>query len=385
MEIATISSSDALSSPVGAEPSRGSPSAVAPVASPLVSVIIPCFQQGRYLATAIESCLEQTYPAVEVIVVNDGSKDETESVARRYGCRVVYVHRPNGGHAAARNTGISAASGAYVKFLDADDHVHPEQIRWQVDALAGRTDAVSLTAVRLYRDGHPEEFADHVPQARALLPDLFRDIDWGGTHGFLLPMALVRKAGDWDESLRYHADWDYLVRVGLLGPELLTDARVGAYYRQHAGTVSTNRAGVAAVRARRLVALHDLLRAGPRGDWFGPDLLGSEQRAYRALLQMKVREPGLRQALLTRIAELQARLGTSHIEGRFRHLVRWIGYAPAEQIRYQLMRLLGLAPVRGEAWPADPFRAALLRLVGLRRPVPSIDVAPWRECTTSPN
>src|SRR5262249_50697164 len=123
---------------------------------PLVSVIIPCYKQARYLPEAIDSVLAQIYPNVEVIVVNDGSPDNTEAVASRYGDRIRYVWRPNGGISAARNTGIANMRGLYVKFLDSDDYLHPEQIAWQMEALAGREDAVSFTGCRLFRDGQPE-------------------------------------------------------------------------------------------------------------------------------------------------------------------------------------------------------------------------------------
>src|ERR1700761_1458333 len=107
---------------------------------PLVSVIIPCYKQAQYLPEAVESVLAQTYPHVETIVVNDGSPDDTEAVAGRYGDRIRYVWRPNGGISAARNTGITQARGAYLKFLDSDDLLHPEQIARQMEALAGRDD-----------------------------------------------------------------------------------------------------------------------------------------------------------------------------------------------------------------------------------------------------
>jgi glycosyltransferase involved in cell wall biosynthesis len=93
---------------------------------PLVSVIIPCYKQAEYLAGAIDSALAQTYSPVEVVVVNDGSPDDTEKVALSYGDAIVYVGRANGGLSAARNSGIACAKGRFLKFLDADDHLHPE-------------------------------------------------------------------------------------------------------------------------------------------------------------------------------------------------------------------------------------------------------------------
>src|SRR5690349_757340 len=98
---------------------------------PLVSVIIPCYRQGQFLRTAIDSALAQSYPHIEVLVVNDGSDDDTETIAQSYAGRIQYLHRANGGLSAARNTGILQARGTYLKFLDADDHLHPEQIAWQ--------------------------------------------------------------------------------------------------------------------------------------------------------------------------------------------------------------------------------------------------------------
>ena len=81
---------------------------------PLVSVIIPCYRQAQYLREAVDSVLAQTYSPVEVIVVNDGSDDNTEEVAKSYGDRIRYVYRDNGGLSAARNTGLEHAHGEYV-------------------------------------------------------------------------------------------------------------------------------------------------------------------------------------------------------------------------------------------------------------------------------
>jgi glycosyltransferase involved in cell wall biosynthesis len=320
---------------------------------PLVSVVVPCYKQAQYLSCAIDSALAQTYAPLEIIVVNDGSPDDTEKVALEYGDKIVYVHRPNGGLPAARNTGIATARGRYLKFLDSDDHLHPEQIAWQVEAIAGRDDRVSLTAVRLYRDGAPHEFLDHTPTATALLPDLFRDIDWGGIHGFLFPTALVRAAGGFDESLRFAEDWDFLTRLGLLAPALVTDPRVGCYYRQRAGSMSADRVGMAATRARILVGLHDKLRAAGRGDWFGLDLLKAEQAGYQALVARRVADRALLDAVLQRIFELQKRVGFGQYGWRFRLMARCLGYARAERLRAFVVRSLGAKPPESldtQAW-----------------------------------
>jgi len=320
--------------------------------TPLVSVIIPCYRQAQYLRAALDSVLAQSHPAVEVLVVNDGSDDDTEQVARSYGDRVRYLARPNGGISAARNTGIANARGVYLKFLDADDHLHPDQIAWQVAALAGRTDCVSLTTVRLYRDGFPDQYIDHVPVARNLLPDLFKDIDWGGIHGFLVPAQLVNAVGGFDENFCVAEDWNFLCRVGLLGAALLTDPRVGAYSRLRSGSSSTRRRTTALARARLFIDLHDILRPSGHGletlpqrsDWFGEDLLKAEQGTYHGLVRLGAGDQQLLEGLLTRIKELQGRVGFGQFGWRFRLMARLLGYARAEYLRVVVMRLMKKRP-----------------------------------------
>src|SRR5690554_879710 len=87
---------------------------------PLVSVIIPCYNHGEYLSEAIESVLNQTYTPIEVIVIDDGSSDDTEKVAKRYPS-VRYFFQENKGLSSARNLGITNSTGELLVFLDADD------------------------------------------------------------------------------------------------------------------------------------------------------------------------------------------------------------------------------------------------------------------------
>lgn len=101
-----------------------------------VSVVIPVYNGAKFIAKAIDSVLAQTYPVHELIVVNDGSKDDTASVLERYADRVKVVHIPNGGVSNARNTGIKLATGDVIAFLDADDVWRNEKLSKQMAALA---------------------------------------------------------------------------------------------------------------------------------------------------------------------------------------------------------------------------------------------------------
>src|SRR6266849_1371894 len=99
---------------------------------PLVSVVVVCYNQAKYLGEAIESALAQRYQPVEILVVDDGSTDATAKVAATFP-RVHYVHQSNRGLAAARNTGLRHSTGEYVVFLDADDKLLPAAVREGMD------------------------------------------------------------------------------------------------------------------------------------------------------------------------------------------------------------------------------------------------------------
>src|SRR5215471_10950429 len=137
-----------------------------------LSVIIPSYNHGRYLPQCIDSVLAQTYPATEVLVVDDGSQDDTREVVATYGDRVRYVWRPNGGLSAARNTGVAATTCAWIAFLDADDWWDAHKIERQVAALKECRDAeVCYTAVVFVAADGSRQFRT-VPQPQELWPTL---------------------------------------------------------------------------------------------------------------------------------------------------------------------------------------------------------------------
>jgi glycosyltransferase involved in cell wall biosynthesis len=107
---------------------------------PLVSVIIPAYNAASYIEDAVRSVLNQTYKKVEIIVTDDGSSDDIEDVLRQFGNQIHYIRQQNRGPSAARNTGIRAARGNYLCFLDADDTWKPEKLELQLGFMAANPD-----------------------------------------------------------------------------------------------------------------------------------------------------------------------------------------------------------------------------------------------------
>ena len=105
------------------------------MSSPLVSIIIPCYNAEDFVSEAIDSALGQSYPFKEVIVIDDGSKDDSLSAIKRFGNKIRWESGPNKGGGAARNRGLSLANGDYIQFLDADDFLDMEKLEKQVPLL----------------------------------------------------------------------------------------------------------------------------------------------------------------------------------------------------------------------------------------------------------
>lgn len=109
---------------------------------PTISVVIPCYNGARFLRETLESVRAQTYPVLEVLVVDDGSTDDSAAIAESYGGPVRVLRQRNQGESVARNRGLDEAQGAWVAFLDADDLWKPEKLEWQLAAATPEVIAV---------------------------------------------------------------------------------------------------------------------------------------------------------------------------------------------------------------------------------------------------
>jgi glycosyltransferase involved in cell wall biosynthesis len=193
-----------------------------------VSVIIPSYNYARYLGEAIDSALGQTLPPLEVIVVDDGSTDDTPDVLAKYGDRIRVLRQKNAGVAVARNSGIAAARGEYVAFLDADDVWLPRKLELQMARFDGSIGLVHCgvefgSAIQL-----PRVEGDVADALLLLEPDVIHAP--GST--VVVPKRVAEEVGGFDPSLPASEDWDFIYRVA-------TRTRVAAvpeplvHYRKH--------------------------------------------------------------------------------------------------------------------------------------------------------
>ena len=239
----------------------------------LVSLIIPTYNRADLVGEAIESALRQTYPAREVIVVDDGSTDGTPEVLARYGDAIRWVRTPNRGCAAARNTGVGLARGDYLAFVDSDDLVLPDKLAAQVPVLEAHPEVGFVYGPILFFG--PELPGEVVDQP--IRPDRDGSVAEGiflttriGFVSVLLRRRAVEQAGGFDETLRYNEDTDLLLRVALDWKAVCLDLPLGRQ-RWHPGRKSRDEVALqrAVLRSMQgvLASRPDFrLRQGPRAE-----------------------------------------------------------------------------------------------------------------------
>ena len=208
--------------------------------SPLVSIIVPCYNAERWVAEALESCLAQTWVSREVIVVNDGSRDASLAAVRRFESRGVHIiDQPNRGASAARNAGLRAARGEFIQFLDADDVLSPDKVERQVALCRTRPEArlVSGEWARFTADTAAATFTPH-SNWRDLTATEFLQLFFE-TGAMMHPAAwfarrdLLDEAGPWDQSLSLNDDGEYFARVMLRAGSIAFCPGARSYYRSN--------------------------------------------------------------------------------------------------------------------------------------------------------
>jgi glycosyltransferase involved in cell wall biosynthesis len=256
--------------------------------TPVVSVIIPVYNGGAHLGVAIESVLRQTYTNLEVIVVDDGSTDDSTRIAKSFGSRVRVMTQPNSGSAVARNAGIDYSHGELIAFIDADDAWVSHKLELQVNYLSARPDVGMVYHSWVEWNGDQALLAELETQAQQAT---LAQLDWSRSgwiyHQLLLDSivhtstAMIRRTtiaavGGFDPQLRRGQDYDYWLRVSRI-TEIHKLAATLSVYRIHDASI-TNRLPARNGQAEIVTAA--LQRWGP----VGPDGSRARQTKLRRVL-----------------------------------------------------------------------------------------------------
>jgi len=213
---------------------------------PLVSVIIPCYNREAYISQTVDSVLAQTWPNIELIVVDDGCTDGSRQVLESYGKRLALLEHPgraNRGQSAAINLGLRHSSGEYLAILDSDDLFTPDKIEKQVRFLEEHPEFGLVYANCIYIDGSGKEickmhYGNHTPPAGP--EQVLEDCCYNVPSNSLFRRSVFEKVGFLDETLRSAQDHDYGIRIAEV-------TRIGYIYeclwnyRRHGGSISNNR------------------------------------------------------------------------------------------------------------------------------------------------
>jgi glycosyltransferase involved in cell wall biosynthesis len=208
---------------------------------PQVSVVIPAYNCSRYVKDAVDSVLAQTWRDFEVLVIDDGSTDDTEQVMRRYQAPVRYIRQQNGGVAVARNRGIAESRGRYVAFLDADDTWLPHKLERQIDTLNQQPQQRACYSAFTVVDAELNPIGISRSQRwRSALEDLLTRGNVVATPSTVIcERSLFESVGVFDPALSQCADWDMWVRLAAQTEFLYLDEPL-VTYRQHGTNMSRN-------------------------------------------------------------------------------------------------------------------------------------------------
>lgn len=207
--------------------------------NPLVSICMPAYNADKYIQNALLSVLSQSYKNLEIIVINDGSTDQTAKILSLIlDKRVKVYHQKNKGQSAAANQAYHLSSGKLIKFMDADDIISPEFIENQVKLISNKENVIaSATWGRFYNNDITSFKID-----QNMITEDLSGVDWlvrSWRYGssmmqcalWLIPRKIIDKAGLWDETLNLINDFEYFTRILLNTQLVLFSKRSVLYYR----------------------------------------------------------------------------------------------------------------------------------------------------------
>lgn len=211
---------------------------------PQVSIIIPCYNHASFLKEAVQSCLGQSFEDIEIIVVDDGSTDRSRKIINAIkDPRLSIIFQENKGVGAARNKGIEKAQGAFIQFLDADDFIHPDKIKYQVEILKSKKDVAFALCDVSCMNSHGEPEGTYTLSHVRNFQNLFHALFLGGFFPPNIPLLRkkdIQEAGLFNEERHFSgvADYDLWLRISAKNGKFAYIDQKLAYYRNVSGSMS---------------------------------------------------------------------------------------------------------------------------------------------------
>jgi glycosyltransferase involved in cell wall biosynthesis len=299
-----------------------------------ISVVIPCYNAAPFLRQALDSVFGQTLQPVDVVLVDDGSTDDSVAIAEAAGYPVQIIRQPNQGPSIARNVGTAATRGEYLAYLDADDLWAPRSLEALAAAVEGRPNRVGLMSCAVFEDDPSRPTAVYDRPYAGFFPHII-EANLRNPICFLTSRAHFERVGGFTRGTRIFEDWDFWAQIALLGAELVCVPYVGGLYRRHpAATLKTVQA-----KKRALGHMHvvERLAAGMFArpellDQWGEQLFWSSWTALR-----RGQECGASGAEIKSLAAVLKTLATQGPaklrKTRSAKMVRFLGYRWAERLR----------------------------------------------------
>lgn len=306
--------------------------------NPLISVIIPCYNAEGFISETIKSVFWQTCQDFEVIVIDDGSTDNSASVIRSFGSRIRTEFSSNRGASAARNRGTALARGKLIQYLDADDILKPDALEKRVDALLASDADVAYSDWQKLEEREDGKFYLGNIIARQLedINDdpqiaLFTEF-WAPPAALLYHRRIVEAIGFWNESLPIIQDARFLLDAALVGGKFIHVPGVQANYRVHKTATSLSRRNAASFIEdcfQNACQVEEIWKAQggitPKQHVALENVYGQVARFYFECDRLKFHQ------VLAKIRNLNPNYLPSSPKA-LRHLAKWFGYEQAEAI-----------------------------------------------------
>ena len=318
---------------------------------PLVSILIPLYNTKEYIADTIESCLNQTYGNVEIVIVDDGSTDGSEQIIKKYVKlynNIKYYRQNNYGAPRARNLAFEKSSGEYIQYLDADDLISKNKIASQIEIAKTYNYAPDIIFSSKF-----SYFTNSIKDAKYFKQTIDKSynsgIDWlidswsgggfGVVMGWLTHRKLIQKAGKWDETLKKNQDGEFFSRVLLNAKRVIMTDNTMVYYRRTGShSISSSRSEEAIYSVleslkkykKNIKGINNILLKEALALAYA-NFIREYYKTYPHIIKMAEEE----------IIKLGFNIDRLPFRGKFGYLVKIVGFYNAIKIwnRYQKVRL----------------------------------------------